>query len=111
MQEIENLFTSPPAVADKNDGVNGNRFLAARSVQDELGRGTAKSVKKSLEHYVASGPPMLQENVTLQGFIKWQSNLRTFVSKLPGYVEGMLSQRPDINNMSRKDRERLVDIL
>ena len=115
MQEIANLFTPPPASADdylgaNGNGANGNRFLAARSIQEELGRETAKRVKKSLEHYVASGPPMLQENVTLQGFIKWQSNLKTFVSKLPGYVEGMLSQRPDINNMSRKDRDRLADI-
>jgi len=75
MQEIKNLFTPPQAgendfVGANVNGMNAKRVLAARSIQVELGTETAKRVKNPNEHYVASGPPMLQDNANLQRFIK-----------------------------------------
>ena len=53
---------------------------------------------------------MLQENPTIQVFYKWQNNLRSFVKKLPGYVDHMLENRPDYSTMGRVNQERLKDI-
>ena len=89
---------------------NASRLLTARSVRVDLGRNTAKRVKKLNENYISSGPPMLQENPTIQRFYKWQNSLMLFVRKLPGYVDGMLVPRPDYDSLGRGVQKRLKDV-
>jgi len=52
---------------------------------------TAKRVKKSNEQYTSTVPPKLPENATLAKFHEWQRNLRRFVERLAGYIDGMLN--------------------
>ena len=87
-----------------------SKVLKARSLQQELSSETAKRVKKSMEHFMSTGPPMLNDNDDPQGFFKWQTKMKSFIERLPGYVDGMLIRRPDYNSMSSKDQGRLKDI-
>ena len=48
--------------------------------------------------------------VTKSKFHEWQNNLVKFVERLPGYVNGMLTQRPDWGKMSRIEQEYMRDI-
>ena len=92
-----------------NDG-SRSKVLEARSLQQELGSETARRVKKSMDHWISIGPPMLKENEEAQGFFKWQTAMKTFVGRLPGYLPGMLEKKPDYENMSNKEQGRLRDI-
>jgi len=65
----------------------------------------AKGVKKSNDRYTSTGSPKLPENVTLAKIHEWQRNSRRLVKKLPGYIDGMLTQRPNFEGMSRHKKE------
>ena len=94
----------------RNDDNQGSRLLTARSIRAEFNRSTAKRVKKSNENFISAGPPMLQESPTNKEFYKWQGALKIYVSKLPGYIEGMLVSRPDYNSMTGREQESLREI-
>jgi hypothetical protein len=53
---------------------------------------------------------MLKDNEESQGFFKWQTAMKTFVGRLPGYLPGMLEKRPDYAKMTNKEQGRLRDI-
>jgi len=71
---------------------------------------TAKHVKKLNEQYTSTGPPRLPENVSLAIFHEWKGNLRWFVERLPGYIDCMLTQRPNFDGMIQRKEEYLKDI-
>jgi len=48
-----------------------SKVLKAPSLQQELGSKTVKKVKKSMELFMSTGPPMLNDNENPQGFFKW----------------------------------------
>ena len=89
---------------------DNSRSRTPRSFRVEVDNDTAKRVKKSNEQYTATGPPKLPEIVNLTKFHEWQNNLVKFVERLPGYVNGMLTQRPDWGKMSRIEQEYMRDI-
>jgi len=43
-------------------------------------------------------------------FYAWKSNLKTFIERMPGYVNGMLKKRPDFDNLSKKDQNQLIEV-
>ncbi len=96
--------------ARRNEDRQGSKVLHARSLQQELGSDTARRVKKSMDHFISTGPPMLKDNEDQQSFFKWQTAMKTFIGRLPGYLPGMLEKRPDYYNMSGKEQGRLRDI-
>jgi len=96
--------------ARRNDERQGSKVLYARSLQQELGSDTARRVKKSMDHFISTGPPMLKENEDQQSFFKWQAAMKTFIGRLPGYSPKMLERKPDYYNMSGKEQGRLRDI-
>ena len=60
--------------------------------------------------FLNKGPPMLPDNCSLRQFHEWQVNLKNFISKVPGYKDGILTDDPDFTNMMRDDKEFLVQI-
>jgi len=100
-----NKFTTGPNET-RTEHTNGG----PRKPREEMDNVTAKRDKKSNEQYTSAGPPKLTEKVTLAKFHKWQSNLGRFVESLPGYIDGMLTQRPNFDEMSRRQEEYLNDI-
>ena len=96
--------------ARRQDERGGSNVLHARSLQQELGSETARRVRKSMDHFISTGPPMLKEHEDQQSFFKWQTAMKTFVGKLPGYLPGMLDKKPDYHSMSGKEQGRLRDI-
>jgi len=63
-----------------------------------------------MDHWISIGLPMLKDNEESQGFFKWQTAMKTFVGRLPGYLPGMLERKPDNANMTTKEQGRLRDI-
>jgi len=63
-----------------------------------------------MDHFISTGPPMLKENEDQQRFFKWQTAMKTFIGRLPGYLPGILEKRPDYYNMSGKEQGRLRNI-
>ena len=110
--EMDNMH-SPNTILGggaNNQDNQGSRLLTARSIRAEFNRSTAKKVKKSNENFIAAGPPMLQDCPSSKEFYKWQGALKIYVSKLPGYIEGMLVRRPDYNNMTGREQDALREI-
>ena len=69
-----------------------------------------KSIEKANHGYTSEGPPILTENVTLQVFQDWQSDLFDFVERLPNYYAGMLFHKPNFSILSPKDQRRLCNL-
>ena len=64
----------------------------------------------AIAKFLNKGPPMLPDNCSLRQFHEWQVNLKNFISKVPGYKDGILTDDPDFTNMMRDDKEFLVQI-
>jgi len=63
-----------------------------------------------MEQFMSADPPMLNDNENPQGLFKWQTKMKSFIERLPGYVPGMLSKRPDLNRLTTKEQGPLKDI-
>ncbi len=50
--------------------------------------------------FLNKGPPMLPDNCSLRQFHEWQMNLKIFISKVPGYKDGILTDDPEFSNMT-----------
>ena len=113
LEKMQKCMTPKPSLSKyrkAKEQDSRSKVLKARSLQQELSSETAKRVKKSMEHFMSTGPPMLNDNDDPQGFFKWQTKMKSFIERLPGYVDGMLIRRPDYNSMSSKEQGRLKDI-
>jgi len=67
-------------------------------------------LKRCHENYTSKGPPVLGENPTVEIFYAWKANLKIFIERMPGYVNGMLKKRPDFDNLSKRDQKMLIEV-
>ena len=49
-------------------------------------------------------------NVTVAAFYKWYGAQKSLVERLPGYVDGMLTKRPNYEEMSSREQRNVKDI-
>ena len=108
---IEKKYLTPTkAVESESDDDNQHEFLESSTIKAELGRRTSKRLKKCHENYTSKGPPVLGENPTVEIFYAWKANLKIFIERMPGYVNGMLKKRPDFENLNKKDQKMLIEV-
>ena len=108
---IEKKYLTPTKAADsESDDDNQHEFLESSAIKAELGSRTSKRLKKCHENYTSKGPPVLGENPTVEIFYAWKANLKIFIERMPGYVNGMLKKRPDFDNLNKTDQKMLIEV-
>jgi hypothetical protein len=67
-------------------------------------------VMRSKRTFLAAGPPMLKDKLTLEEFYDWQNSMVQFLELLPGYQKGtMLNFYPNLEGMSEENLRFTVD--
>jgi len=69
----------------------------------EFSHGTSGRLKKCHEHYTSKGPHTLSENLIVDFFFDLESNLKTLFERMPGYVDCMLTKKPDFKSLAHRD--------
>ena len=88
----------------------GDTFESRSSFSIKLDKDSKKRIEKANAQYIANGPPILGEVVTLKTFQDWQSDLFDFIERLPDYVPGMLYHKPNMSILSFNDQRDLKSL-
>lgn len=109
---IEKNYLTPTKAGGESDSDDDNRhdLLESSTIKAELGRRTSKRLKRCHENYTSKGPPVLGENPSVENFYAWKANLKIFIERMPGYVNGMLKKRPDFDNLKKRDQKMLIEV-
>jgi hypothetical protein len=109
---IEKNYLTPTKAGGESESDEDNQhdLLESSTIKAELGRRTSKRLKRCHENYTSKGPPVLGENPTVEIFYAWKANLKIFIERMPGYVNGMLKKRPDFDNLNKRDQRMLIEV-
>ena len=88
----------------------GDPFASRSSFTIKLDKDSKKRIEKANAQYIANGPPILGEVVTLKTFQDWQSDLFDFIERLPDYVPGMLYHKPNMSILSFNEQRDLKSL-
>ena len=56
-------------------------------------------VLRSKRNFISTGPPSLSENPTFEEFNEWQTSMIDYLEFLPGYQDGILKVRPNLDEI------------
>ena len=66
-------------------------------------------VLRSKRNFISTGPPSLSENPTFEEFNEWQTSMIDYLEFLPGYQDGMLKVRPNLDEISDDQLKRISE--